>query len=131
MVDVPRVVVHDLQLVLVSSNVLLYSQGSLLWKSGLDLELDSVSVWLSWVSDSISVKEPSLVLSIVAVPEDDMSLVGVSSTVNIKALLSVVSNVSVLSTIVGNLLVNLTSEWSDDSGLSDSVAISESVGNNV
>jgi hypothetical protein len=58
------------------------------------LEFDSISEWL--VSESLSslVEDPSLVLSVVAVPEDDVSVVGVRSTMNIQALLTIVSEVS-------------------------------------
>lgn len=114
-----------------STDVCADSEGSLLWHSGSDLELNSVSVWLSWVSDSMSVEEPSLVGSVVTVPEDNMSVVGVTLTVDIEALLGVVSDVSELTTIVGNLLVDLSSVWSDDSRLSNVVSSSESVGNCV
>lgn len=42
----------------------------------------------------MSLDAPSLVKSIMAVPEDDMSIVNISTSVNIKALSSDVSDVS-------------------------------------
>ena len=59
-----------------------------------------------------------------AVPEDNVSHVSVLSSVNIQALLSVVSQVSVVSSVEGNLLVNLRSPWSNSSGNSDSESLS-------
>ena len=86
---------------------------------------------MSWVSNSSSVKSPSLVGSFMTVPEDDMSVVDILSTMNIEALLTVVSNVHVPSTIVDNPLIDLSSVWSDDSRLTDSVTVSFSVSNGV
>lgn len=44
-----------------------------------------MSIWknLSWVVDESLVNEPGLVESIMAVPEDNMSMVSVSVSVNI------------------------------------------------
>jgi len=95
------------------------------------LESLSISVWLSWISHTLSVNIPGLMVTIVAVPEDNMSVVNVSSSVNIEALLSVVSDVSISSTIEGNSLVDLTSPWSDSSRMTDLVSSTHSVGNNV
>jgi hypothetical protein len=67
----------------------------------------------------------------VAVPEDNMSHVVVSGSVNIQALLSVVSQVSESSSVEGNLLVNLGSPWSHNSSDSDSESLSVLVGNGV
>ena len=56
-----------------------------------------------------------------AVPEDDMSVVGVGSTMDIEALSSVVLEVSVVSTNPSDLNgVVLGSHWSDDGGNSNS-----------
>lgn len=59
-----------------------------------------------------------------AVPEDDMSVVSVNSSVNIKALLTVVSDVSSASTIEGKSLVNFVLVWSGNSGDSNSEFVS-------
>lgn len=72
-----------------------------------------------------------MVGSFMTVPEDDMSVVDILSTMNIEALLTVVSNVHVPSTIVDNPLIDLSSVWSDDSRLTDSVTVSFSVSNGV
>jgi len=61
----------------VTTDVLLDNKRSLLWKSRSDLEFNSISEWLSWVSDTGSVEGPSLVGTVVAVVEDGMSVVGV------------------------------------------------------
>jgi hypothetical protein len=64
-----------------------------------------------------------------AVPEDNVSVLVVVSTVNIEALSTVVSNVSVSSSIVGDLLVNLTDPWSDDGSNTNSITVTLLVGN--
>ena len=59
-----------------------------------------------------------------AVPEDNVSHVVVVTSVDVQTLLSVVSQVSVVSSVEGNLLVNLRSPWSNDSSDSDSESLS-------
>lgn len=59
-----------------------------------------------------------------AVPEDNVSHVMVVTSVDVQTLLSVVSQVSVVSSVEGNLLVNLRSPWSNDSSDSDSESLS-------
>jgi len=51
--------------------------------------------------------------------------------VNVKTFTSVVSDVSILSTVVDSLLIDFSSEFSDDSGLTDFVTHSVSVGDGV
>lgn len=86
-------------------------------------------LWSRWQALwNLCGQEPSLVDSVVAVIEDDWSLVLVDSTLDIKALLGVVSQVLVLSTEEGHLLVNFLLELSDDCGSVDLEALSQLVG---
>ena len=66
--------------------------------------------------------------AVVAVPEDSMSHVSVDSTVNIEALLGIVSDVSSATTIEGKSLVDFVSVWSGNSSNSDSESLSLLVG---
>lgn len=61
LLDVVRVVVLDSESVLVGTNVLSDEQGSVGAHSRFDLELETVSEWVSWEMDSGSVEHPSLV----------------------------------------------------------------------
>ena len=83
--------------------------------------------WL-WLWNS-GVNEPGLVETVVAVPEDNMSSVSVHSTVDIEALLTVVSDVSESSSVEGGSLVDFVLPWSDSGGNSDSESVSSLVGN--
>jgi len=58
------------------------------------LEFNSITEWLSSVEWSSLVDVPGLVQTIVAVVEDNMSVVSVGFSMNIKTFLSVVSDVS-------------------------------------
>jgi hypothetical protein len=58
------------------------------------LEFDSITEWLSSVEWSSLVNEPCLIQTIVAVVEDNVSLVGVRLSVNIKTFSSIVLDVS-------------------------------------
>jgi len=86
---------------------------------------------LSWESEGSLVNVPGLVEAVVAVPEDDVSVVVVVSTMNIEALTSIVSDVSSGSSVPGDSLVDLTSPWSDSGGDADSVLLTILVGNDV
>lgn len=83
-------------------------EGSVTSHSRFDLELDVVTEWVWWELDGLwhlSVNNPSLVSSVMAVPEDNVSVVTVSSSVNIKALASVVLDVSLVASNPVNSLV--------------------------
>jgi hypothetical protein len=128
---VSHIEVVDSQSELVSTDVLVPEEVLTAGHLRSDVELNTVSQWLSvgWLSrdgDDL----PSLVGSVVAVPPDDMSVVHVSSTMDIKALLTVVPDVLSGSTVELDLLGGLTSEGSDSGVLSDSVTISHSVRKN-
>jgi len=105
--------------------------GSVLSVSVSDHELNVVTQWLSWPFEGGLVNVPSLVETVVAVPEDNVSVVVVVSTVNVQTFSTVVSNVSSGSTVPGESLVDLGSPWSDSSSNSDPVTLSLLVGNGV
>ena len=105
-------VVSDPESVLVRSNMLVPEQGSVGRHSRLDLELDSISEWVSWVVEWSSVNEEGLVCVVVANSESHVSRVP-SCVHGIKAVSSWRSDVSNLSWVVGHLLVVLISPWSD------------------
>ena len=86
--------VLDSQSELVSSNVLVVREGSSTRHSGSQLESSSIWKWLSSPVDVGLIDEPGLVETIVAVVEDNMSVVGVGASVNVQALLTQVSDVS-------------------------------------
>lgn len=65
-----------------------------------------------------------------AVPPDDMSVVDVSSTMNIEAFACSVSDVLSVASVELDWLGLLTCVWSDGGVLSDSETISHSVGEN-
>ena len=65
------------------------------------------------------------------VPVDDMSVMSIRTTMDIKALLSNVSDVSELSTVPYCLLVWLLSEWSDGCSNSNSELLTSLVGKSI
>lgn len=69
--------------------------------------------WWEWLWN-LGGQEPSLVGTLMAVPPDNASVVAVLSSVDIEALAAVVSDVLSLSSIVGDQLIWLGLEWSDD-----------------
>lgn len=98
-------------------------QGSVSLHQTLDLESSGIRKWISWHMDGLWIEQPSLVNTIVAFVPLGMSFMSVRVSMNIKALSAVVSDVSVPSTVVGDLLIALVLVVSSDSRLS-SVAIS-------
>jgi hypothetical protein len=105
---------------LVATDVLVPEEVSATRHVGSDVEPDAVTQWLSvgWLSRNGS-DSPSLVGTIVAVPPDDMSVVGVDSTVDIQALVGSVSDVLSVASVELDWLGLLTSVGSDDSVSSD------------
>jgi len=106
--------------------MLVPEEGSSSAHQGLDLELDSIVKWESWVCLGVLLNGPSLVDSVVALVPDDVSHVGVGSTVDIEALVDIVSDVSSVSWVESGLLVGLVSEVSNNSvhSVSESVSLS-------
>lgn len=97
--------------------------------SCLDLELKAVSDWVSDWSWYSGVSEPSLVGTIVAVPEDDSLVVDVSGSNDIQALLSVDhDDVSVGSPEEVHGLETILTKGSEYCWSSDSGSISPLVG---
>lgn len=91
------------------------------------MESSVVIDWLSWVSPSELIDLPSLVQSIVAVPEGNVSVVYISSSINIETFSIQGSDSSSWVVEPSHLLVNLISPDSGNSNLSNSVSISLSV----
>ena len=88
------------------------------------MELDSTVQWLFWVVDSLEIVNPTLVGTIVAFPPDDVSVVGIVSTVNIEASSSDISDVSSVSTEPsGHLKWIVGLVWSDNSSVSVMVPV--------
>jgi len=84
-------------------------------QSGSNLELQTIVKWVPWVSDSLLVDVPALVKAIMAVPPSSHSVVVVSSSMDIKALSSVVSDGSSSCVMPLDPLVILSSPDSDNS----------------
>ena len=84
----------DSQVVSVTTIVVSDDESSSVSSVGSQLESDSISKWLGSVETSSLVDEPGLVKTVMAVPEDDVSVVSVGSTMDIEALSSVVLDVS-------------------------------------
>jgi hypothetical protein len=120
-----RVVVSDSKTELVSSNMLIPEECSVVSHSALDLELDSISKWLRWISDSLEVDVPCLVETVVARPEGSPLVVDISSSPDINALVDWVSDVLSASSLEEYLLEWLVGILSDDSSsaLSPSLAV--------
>jgi len=102
-------------------------EGSSVSHSGSDLELSTISEWVSWVVVSLSVNHPSLVGTVVALVPDNVSVVRVRFSVNIEASLSHVSDVSSGSVVPSDLLEGFSFVVSDDSGVSVIVPVVSSV----
>jgi len=81
------------------------------------LEVLSVSQWVSWEVDISLVNVPGLVETIVAMVEDNLSVVGVVSTLNIKAVTTAVSQVSSASWEVGESLSGIVVDVLSDNSV--------------
>jgi hypothetical protein len=125
------VVGSDSKSELVSSDVLVPEEGSSVFHLRLDLELDTVGEWVSWILGGLGVDVPGLVQSIVAVVEDGVSVVGVGVSVDIQALTSQVSEVSSGSFVEEDFLIVRVSPWSDDGSVVDSESSSVLVGDGL
>lgn len=79
---------------LVSTNMLREEQSLVGLESGSDLESNSRGKWLLWIVVSLSVNIPSLVSSVMAFVPDQMSVVLISSSVNVEASHTHISDVS-------------------------------------
>ena len=86
------IVISDSESVLTGSDVLSIEESSVVFHLRFDLESDVVSIWLLWICPADLINLPSLVLSVMAVPPGNMSSVSVSSTMDIKAFASDVSD---------------------------------------
>ena len=90
--------------------MLMVENSSVLWESRLDLEFDTVSQWVTWEVWLLLVDVPLLVSSVVAVVEDNVHVVSVLRSVDIKASSRDISDVSVSSWVESELLGSKTGE---------------------
>ena len=88
------VVVLDSESVVSSTNIFVVSDSSSCLHLRPDLELDIILEWIFWEVNSLGVNSEALVGSIVAVPEDSVSMLGIDTSVDIQALSRWVSEVS-------------------------------------
>lgn len=123
--------VGNLQVELSTTNVVSSLDSSVSSHLGEDLELDSVGEWLLWILESLLVNLPALVLTIVAIVPDNMSVVGVGSTVDIEALASHVSEGLSVGVHPLGSLVDISLPWSDDGISSSLVLLVDSDGDGV
>jgi len=94
------------------------SDWSLVTHLSSDLELNSISNWISWVSDSLKINLPSLVLSVGASGPLDVIVGGVLASYNIQASDTHVSNVSSASIEPSDSLDHLGLVSSNNGGIS-------------
>lgn len=100
LLNVSWVVVLDSESVLMASDVLSIDNSSVVSHSRSNLELLTATEWVSWEVNALSGDEPSLVGTVVASPEDNVSVVVVVTSMDIKAVTTRVSEVSVGTTEV-------------------------------
>ena len=96
--------------------MLMPEECSVCGHSRLNLELLVVTIWVCWEFKFLLVKVPALVGTVVAMPPGEMSVMGVALSNNIKALATVVLDVSSGSSMVVRPLIVFTLPLSDDSG---------------
>jgi hypothetical protein len=106
----------DSESILVSTNVLVPEEGLTSRHSGSDLESSAIWKWLSWPAHSSLVNVPGLVETIVASVVNDVSVVSVTVSVNIEAVVGSVSDVSSGSIEPSDLFGGVSSELSDNNG---------------
>jgi len=124
-------VISDSESELVSSNMLVPEENSIVLLSGSDLEPNSVSNWLPWIVSAFSINLPTLVESIMTVPPGGDLHVVVSSSPDVETFLGVVSEILSASTVPGDPLIHITSPWSHASSDSNSELVVELVGHNL
>ena len=116
LLDVPWGVVLNSQSELLSTHVLIPEDSLSATHSGSDLKLSSTLEWILREVNTFTVDQPCLVVFVMASPPVNMSIVMVMATVNIEAVTTDVSDVSLVSWEVGNSLEGfLWSELSNDS----------------
>ena len=122
----------DLEVVSVSTKVVFDDKSSSDSSVVSELEQNVIIQWLSSVQSSLLIQEPGLVKTVVAVPEDHVSVVSVGSTVDVKTFSSIVLEVSVCTLNPSDLNgVVVGSHWSDSGGNSNSESLSKLVSENV
>lgn len=117
-------VVLDSQSVLVSTDVFVPEQGSTTAHLRSQLESDSVGNWLLWILSSLLVDPPGLVGSVVAIPEDDMSSLGIACPMDIETFLSIVLDVLLVLAEPSDSILVISSIGSDAGSSSDIESVS-------
>jgi hypothetical protein len=113
-----------------STNVFVPDEGFTAVHSGSDLEHSTI--WdsvLWWVLASSLIDDPRLTVTVMAVPEGNVSVVNVGTTMDIKALEAVVSDVLVSASVPLDLLGVVTFVLTDGGSDSNVEALSLLVGN--
>lgn len=132
LLQVPWGVVSDSQSPLVSTDMLVVEKSSSCLHGRFDLESYSISKWVSWELDSLSIEQPTLMISIFTNIELKVVAIEVSisasSLHDFQTLLTSVSDVSSLSVPESDSLVYFISPVSDGSWLARSVEMVVSVG---
>lgn len=131
LVEVSWLAVSDSQSSLTLIQLLSDVHNSATLHKSLDLESDSVGEWVLGEFNSLSFDVPALVGSAVAWPEDDVSVVLVGSSVDIKAKSGVVSDVPLGSWEEGDFLVWFADPWSENGLATWSVLVASLVGDGV
>ena len=105
--------VLDSESILLSTDMFMVEQSFSSIHSGSDLELLSITKWLLMESMADLIDVPSLVQTIMASVIDNMSVPVVVSSMNIKAVATVVADVLSLACIPSDSGVVCTVPWSD------------------
>ena len=83
------------------------------------MELDSILEWVSVDNKTLLINIETLVSTVVTLPESKICMISVACLVDIETISSMVSEVHLVTMIVGDLLSMLVSPWSDHSSLAN------------
>ena len=108
------VLVTNSQVVGLSRSCIGAGENSRRLQTSSDLESDAILDWVSWIGSGLLVNNPTLVGTIVALVPDEMSVLGVGSSMNIKTSVGHVSNSSSVTFEPSDLLDDVTSPLSDN-----------------
>lgn len=97
---------------MVWSNVFIPEKSSISTHFGFNLEFNSVAQRLSWVILTLDAQEPSLIVSIMAIPPSQLLFVSILTSPNIKTFSSNVSDISPWSIVPSNSLWTIRSPLS-------------------
>jgi hypothetical protein len=111
------VVVLDSESVLVTTDVFSPGDSSVACHLALELELDAIGKWIRWVFNTDSVHVPAHSSTISALTPKGVSVLVIVTTTDIKAVVTVVSDVSVVTGEESHLLVVFLFPWSNNSSV--------------